>query len=201
MNTAVSEDIAFWLAKADRENWKGQHDLPFGRDDLALFLGAAGFIKGAEIGVERGLYSEVLCKANPNIRLTCVDAWAPYPGYRIHVSADKLDGFYSDTIERLKPYDVNIIRAFSIQGANHFQDGSLDFVYIDANHRLEQVIADLAAWSSKVRTGGIISGHDFGRGSVGHVKEAVEAWTSAYAIKPLFVLRGDRSPSWFYVQP
>jgi len=50
-------------------------------------------------------------------------------------------------------------------------------------------------------TSGIIAGHDYGRASVGHVREAVTAWTSAYRIAPWFVLAGDRSPSFLWVQP
>ena len=202
MSTAVAEDIAFWLKKAGREGWTGQHDLPFGRDDLAAFFGATWFFKGAEVGVERGLYSEVLCKANPKLELLCVDAWLAYHGYREHVTQAKLDEIRESARKRLvkPPYQCTLVEKLSVYAAQDVDDGSLDFVYIDGNHGLEQVIADIAAWSPKVRKGGIISGHDFGRGSVGHVKEAVEAWTTAYEIKPWFVLRGDRSPSWFWVK-
>ena len=38
----------------------------------------------------------------------------------------------------------------------------LDFVYIDASHDELSVVIDIACWFPKVRTGGIISGHDYG---------------------------------------
>jgi cephalosporin hydroxylase len=78
-------------------------------------------------------------------------------------------------------------------------DRSLGFVYIDANHVFEHVVADIAAWAPKVRSGGIVAGHDFGRSSVGQVKEAVEAWVATHGIERWFVLTGDRSPSWAWV--
>lgn len=171
------------------------------RDDLALWFAVQGFNTGAEIGVERGLYAEVLCKANPDLYLTCVDAWQAYRGYREHVSQDKLDGFYAETRDRLKHYCVNVLRMWSAEAAANVANESLDFCYLDSNHTFAYVVADLAAWVPKVRSGGIVAGHDYGRSSVGHVKEAVDAWVSAYKIEGLRILRGDKSPSWFWVQP
>lgn len=171
-----------------------------GRDALALCFAACGFDSGAEIGVERGLFSEVLCKANPRLRLLCVDAWAPYSGYRDHVGSEKLESFYRETTERLSPYCATLIRAFSVDAARDVADGSLDFVYIDANHGYSQVTEDLAAWTPKVRHGGVVAGHDYGRAKVGQVKEAVTRWVADRGIGPLFVLTGDRSPSWVWVK-
>jgi hypothetical protein len=66
-------------------------------------------------------------------------------------------------------------------------NGSLDFVYIDGNHRFEQVVADLAAWAPKVRPGGIVAGHDYLKAklpSLMHVPQAIHAWIDAYADPP-----------------
>jgi hypothetical protein len=85
----------------------------------------------------------------------------------------------------------------------------LDFVYIDGNHSLPYVIADLAAWVPKVRPGGIVSGHDFRQyleQRHSHVVEALYAYTRAYEITPWFVLgaksggRRDTYRSWFFVK-
>ena len=48
------------------------------RDDLALYFKERGYKTGAEIGVDRGLYSEVLCKSNPGVKLYCIDPWKIY---------------------------------------------------------------------------------------------------------------------------
>lgn len=66
------------------------------RDTLAQIFKELNFNIGAEVGVERGLYSEVLVKANPNLKLFSIDAWAAYKGYRDHVTQSKLDGIYED---------------------------------------------------------------------------------------------------------
>ena len=40
-------------------------------------------------------------------------------------------------------------------------DESLDFVFIDADHKYVSVCEDIREWSKKVRIGGIVSGHDY----------------------------------------
>lgn len=173
------------------------------REDLALLFCELGFLRGVEVGVEQGKYSEVLCRNNPGLRLDCVDSWKAYDGYREHVSQDKIDNFLAITRQRLKPYDCKIVIAESLKAAQRYQDGELDFVYIDANHEFVHVVQDIAAWSKKVRLGGIVSGHDFVRDKnrkyINHVKDVVPAWAYSHAIRPWFVLTGDKSPSWFWV--
>lgn len=199
--------IAVPAQKSDRPTVEadGSISCPGGRAWLAEHFAHLGFTRGVEVGTEQGEYAEVLCKANPGLDLTCVDAWTAYHGYREHVSQEKLDGFRDATVERLKPYDCTILNAFSVDAARGWTDGSLDFVYIDASHRYEQVVADIAAWEPKVRPGGIVAGHDFRHikgkaGAVFGVVEAVRGWTKAYGINPWFVLRGDKSPSWMWVK-
>jgi glycosyltransferase involved in cell wall biosynthesis len=137
-------------------------DIPnVGRNDLAALFAELGFKKGAEIGVESGLYSEVLCKANPDLHLYLVDAWKAYRAYRDHVTQEKIDGFHQATLDRMKDFNVTLIRKFSLDALSDIPDGSLDFVYIDANHRYEFVKQDIEGWAKKVRPGGIVSGHDF----------------------------------------
>jgi hypothetical protein len=183
------------------------------RESLATLFYELGFTVGAEIGVERGLYSEVLCKSNPGVELYSVDAWTAYKGYRDHVTQGKLDEIYADAKQRLAPYKCTLIKGYSLDVAKDFKDGSLDFVYIDANHEVRQVIDDISAWSRKVRPGGIIAGHDYvlrtGAGYIMHVPYAMEAWTRSYDINPWFVLGRkeslpnelrDKTRSWFYVQ-
>jgi len=176
------------------------------RDDLASAFAQFGYKRGAEIGVERGLYSEVLLEHNPNLYLLCVDAWKAYRGYREHVTQEKLDGFYEDTRLRLSRFygRCQLVRQFSVDAAKEVPDRSLDFVYIDGNHALLHVIADLAAWEPKVRKGGIVAGHDYRRDKKDnapfHVPYAIQAWTKAYHIAPWYVLRGEKSATWLWVK-
>lgn len=182
------------------------------RDTLARLFYLLEYGKGVEVGVERGLFSEVLSQHNPGVRLFCVDAWQPYRGYRDHVDASKLERFYEETAERVKPYPhTRIVRSFSVTAAAQFNDGELDFVYLDGNHNFQNVVADLAAWTPKVRDGGIVAGHDYVLHrwpNQIHVVQAIRGWTDAYEIAPWFVLGSqakndgllrDDARSWFWV--
>lgn len=173
------------------------------RDELGVLFRDLGFKTGAEVGVEQGVFSEILCKANPGMKMYCIDAWEAYQGYRDHVSQEKLDGFYEDTKRRLERYNCSIIRGFSSQESHSFADHSLDFVYIDGNHEFFQVTQDIACWAPKVRKGGILCGHDFkrdkGRDWVCHVKDVVQAWAYSHQINSWFVLHGGGNSSWMWV--
>jgi len=193
------------------------------RETLAEMFCELDYKIGAEIGVERGIYSEILLQKNPKLeKLYSIDAWEAYEGYRDHMTQPEMDELLEDTRKRLDPYGkrVEIIKGFSTNVAKVFADESLDFVYLDANHDFEHVVEDIAAWEKKVKVGGIIAGHDYIRRKTNaflmHVPYAIDAYVSAYQIKPLFVLgrkdarannnpkRGelrDSTRSWFYVKP
>lgn len=149
------------------------------RQELAMYFAKRKCKIGAEIGVAKGVYSELLCQTIPNLKLFCIDAWQAYPGYRDYARQKTLDNMYKEAQQRLLPYDCQIIKAFSVQAAKIFPDGFFDFVYIDANHAYASVLTDIATWTQKVRVGGIISGHDYlvlAERNVG-VKTAVDEYT------------------------
>lgn len=183
-----------------------------GRDDLARLFAELGFKVGAEIGVQQGAYSEVLAQSNPGVQLYCVDAWKAYKGYREYVTQARIDAFYEEAQDRLAPYGCRLIKKFSVEALGDFEDRSLDFVYIDANHSFLQVAQDIDGWRKKVRKGGIVSGHDYLRRrppTAHHVVQVVNAYTDAYKIRPWFVLgrrarvegeTRDKSRSWMWVR-
>lgn len=50
----------------------------------------------------------------------------------------------------------------SVDAARFIVDGSLDLVFIDADHSYESCKEDILVWLPKVRKGGVICGHDYG---------------------------------------
>lgn len=187
----------------------------FGRDQLASLFSELGFTSGAEIGVEQGEYSEVLLSKNPKLFLYLIDSWKAYRGYRDHTRQEKLDKFYQTTQQRLNPYlnRIKIFKGFSMDVVEGFNDNSLDFVYIDANHDFLHVAEDIHYWSKKVRPGGIVAGHDYvkrkNEAAHVHVRQVLNGYTDAYNIRPWFVLGReekvegeirDMPRSWMFVK-
>ena len=173
------------------------------RFDLAPMFASSGFTRGAEIGVWKGAFSEALCKANPGLRLLCVDPWASYEAWRDPKNVkEQMAAAEREARIRLAPYGCEIVKAFSVDAARAVPDGSLDFVYIDANHGKEAVLQDLEAWAPKIRSGGLVSGHDYHRGDKHkhlHVIEAVNEYVATHDICPLYVLTGDKTHSFAWV--
>ena len=48
----------------------------------------------------------------------------------------------------------------SLAAARWIPDASVDLVYLDGDHRLSAVAADIAAWRPKVRRGGVLAGRE-----------------------------------------
>lgn len=185
------------------------------RDDFAKFLFDEGYKVGVEIGVNEGEYGIILCKAG--LKVWGVDCWENYEQYKregTYVS------HYEEAVQNLKGYDYTIIKKYSMDALQHFEDESLDFVYIDGNHTLPYVTADIFGWERKIRKGGIISGHDYAmiaghreRGTRGkivydgcHVRAAVNACVESMRIKKLYILgerfsdNRDKWRTWFFIK-
>jgi hypothetical protein len=181
-----------------------------GRVELTHLYHELGFKIGAEIGVFEGRFSEYVCKSNPGVELYCVDSWINYDDYLIN----GMDLAEQKARERLKTFNCHFLHMTSMEALKEIPDLSLDFVYIDGNHEFPYVAMDVAFWSKKVRSGGLVSGHDFSKGhrakSNMHVPCALWGYTDAYKIKPWFVLGTrerkenelrDMHRSWMWVKP
>lgn len=183
------------------------------RDELPALLNRLGLDgTGVEVGVRVGRFSERLLRGWEGRRLISVDPWteAADDEYRDHsnVAQELQEEYYERTRRRLAPFDERseVWRMTSLEAAERVDDGSLDFVYIDARHDRESVLEDLSAWLPKVRTGGVIAGHDYLDGTFGGteygVKSAVDAFFGERGL-PVHVTREKRPsyPSWLVRVP
>lgn len=162
-----------------------------GRNDLAKWLHDLDFKRGVEVGVAEGDYSRVLLDANPQMEIYGVDPWIPYAGYKDYQKESTFARMYARTLEQTKDFpNYKIIKKFSVEAAEDFEDNSLDFVYLDGNHSGEEVMKDMEAWNPKLKKGGILAGHDF-TGRWPSLKKAVVAFAEIHH-KKLFVLGLER---------
>ena len=172
--------------------------------DLPVIFKDLGFTSGAEVGVLNGKYSEILCASNPSLKVYSIDPWEFYPVHNNFRRAWMYEPIYQEAKKLLSKYpNSEIIRKKSTDAAKDFADESLDFVFIDADHRFQAVTNDIAEWSKKVKKGGLVCGHDFGKSrskDFVHTRFVVPAWTSAYEIHPWFVLDAPHEQSWMWVK-
>lgn len=208
MITATVQD--FLLAQPRKHGDGRPYVLPqMSRDDLPGLCRDMGFTKGAEIGVWRGAFSAKFCEANPRMHMLCVDPWEPHDDWidtKNAMPKEQAKAFmaesYRDAVKRLRGLKATIVRKFSVEAATEVPDASLDLAYVDGNHVFNAVLNDLNAWAPKVRSGGLLAGHDFREfpnKPFVQVIPAVKAYTQAHGIDPWFVLAAERTPSFAWV--
>jgi len=120
--------------------------------------------KGAEIGVYAGDYSKEIINIWKG-DLILVDPWRKTNEneYRDVTNFSDLELQMYDCFKKLKEYinRVHFLRTTSQAAAELIKDESLDFVYIDANHKYDFVKQDIELWFPKIRKDGIIAGHNY----------------------------------------
>lgn len=210
MMTAVQSALDRLMAwpRTDRLA-KAPIPLQMTRGALPAFCRDLGFTKGAEIGVWKGAYAASFCQQNPKMHMLCVDPWLSYPAWLdtknampVEQAARNMEQSYQLARRTLDPLNCTIMREFSVDAAASVPDGSLDLIYIDANHVYDAVLEDLTFWAPKVKAGGLVAGHDFrlfpNKPTI-HVIEAVRHYVADHAIDPWFITAADRTPSFLWV--
>lgn len=132
----------------------------------------------AEVGVFKGEFAEEIFKREP-IGLLLIDPWKSFDVREYHDinnhPQDKFDKIHESILEKFGKFGtVEIIRKTSYDAFRSLQlPPTLDFVYLDGNHGLTNVLTDLMLWSMATKSGGYICGHDYKSQFVG-VQMAVE---------------------------
>lgn len=170
----------------------------FRRRHLGTMFIEKGFIKGVEVGVYKGTFSEQLCNAMPGVQLTGVDDYSDVELRAGRKGADSQEVLYQKTLERFKPYkDYKLVRKTSMEAVLDFPFNSIDFIYIDGGHQFDYVMCDIIEWSKRVKKGGIISGHDYYRFINGNVLKAVDMYAKMHKVKTIY-MTDERVPSFWF---
>lgn len=137
------------------------------RDELGEYLNELGFTTGAELGVQRGHYSEKILQTWEKCqRYYLVDVWRQQNSYKdiANVDDDEQEKIYNEAKSRLGPWDQKtvFVRKFTSDAMSDLPT-QLDFIYVDARHDYCGVSEDIENYWPKVREGGIMAGHDYVR--------------------------------------
>jgi len=159
------------------------------RFDFIQIINDNGYKIGAEVGVHHGYFSYYLLRHSDLELLYSIDTWA---------------GKHGDLVNDARAYLLQfgdrsrIMHMASIDAARLIDDNSLDFVYIDANHCKNAVAAELQAWHPKIRSGGMVAGHDYVRKRKCGVIDAVDEFISSH--EEQLQLTDEVWKSWWFIK-
>ena len=134
-----------------------------GRNEMIKWLSEdeLNFENLIEVGVAGGEYSRLICENNIFANIYGIDPWKKYREYSDYRKETTFMKMEEDARNRMKDFpNYTFIKKTSLEALDDFKDESLDFVYIDANHRDPYITEDVKGWYKKVKKGGILAGHD-----------------------------------------
>ena len=170
------------LQRAHEDAWRPAYT------QFLRLVKARGLSAGVEVGVAYGGHCEALLEYRGIESLAGVDPYQHRAGCDdpTNLAQHELDRVYNLALDRLARFGrrFSLIRETSERAAERFEDSSLDFVYIDADHRYGSVAGDLSAWFSKVRDGGVLAGHDYDNPELPGVQQAVDGFFQRFGWRP-----------------
>jgi hypothetical protein len=136
---------------------------------------------GAWKGCSTAFLAVEIINSGKNIKLDVVDTWSGgIPDPSSHLYEEDLKKNNDNIVEifkkNIKPVEhiIKLIQMTSADASKLYDNKSLDFVFIDANHTYESVKEDILSWLPKIKNGGIIGGHDYDFHAIPGVTKAVK---------------------------
>jgi predicted O-methyltransferase YrrM len=152
---------------------------------------------GVEIGIAEGFTSERLLKCNDTLVLHCIDPFADYVdwnGNNLNDRQIRKQEFLEKT-EQFKDHR-HVYEKTSDDAVSEFEDGSLDFIFIDGLHTYDQVKKDMENFYPKIKSGGLFAGHDYT--VIAAVNKAVTEFADKHGIKKIGTTDCD---VWYWYKP
>lgn len=162
-------------------------------------------ITGVEIGAGLGKHAETLMRNLPLGKLFLIDPFMAYKEFddnllqvnnRKATLEENMDSALIITKKRLKRFGdkITYLRCFSHDAVDDVPD-NIDFVYIDGNHSYEYAKRDIQLYWKKVKSGGVLGGHNY-QGEFPGVIKAVNEFID----KNSLVLKA-RDLDWWIIKP
>jgi predicted O-methyltransferase YrrM len=165
------------------------------------YVSSYNFETLVEIGVWKGSSISYLASKNQHSKLYAVDLFEDTYRYKkgeLKKAASTISTTYNENLKKTKTRDlITDIKSLSWEAAELFTNSSVDFVFIDADHSYESVKKDINAWFSKVKPGGIFSGHDYAAYN-GNDHPGVKRAVDEFAAKQGLQLRTHQGSVWYF---
>lgn len=153
-------------------NYQSFYDMISSEYDFKVFV---------ELGVWKGHSISYLAnklRNKENINIFAVDIFEIWDKNKNVVDDVKYinEIYNTNLIKNNVRHLITDIKSISWEASEKFLNNSVDFVFIDADHSYESVSKDIECWFPKIKSGGIISGHDFrhDQSGMGVVKAVTE---------------------------
>lgn len=145
-------------------------------------------IRGAEVGVYKGETSAYLLRELPGLQLYLIDCWDPGP-FKLSRNQFSAMAAQQNRPEVFRQWErearlntawagdrATIIKADFRQAASALVHNTLDFVFLDAAHSYQDTMDQILLYAPRVRSGGLVTGHDYGYPRPGYeaVAQAVD---------------------------
>ena len=133
------------------------------RSQVCEIVREHGCRKGVELGLASGKLFRKLLSTFPELHMIGVDRSIHIP--RKHMVRE---------IVRAYPGRATVYERLTSDAAGEIEDGSQDFVFIDADHSYAGCAGDIRNYLPKIRKGGIMMGHDYNARAYPGVISAVD---------------------------
>lgn len=128
--------------------------------ELGSFMGRSTAYLGSRVALAR-----------KKVTIFAVDPWL---GWDATGPSSTFPNFLNNMMQAGLMDFIVPLRMMSVQAVRLFDNDSIDFCFIDADHTYEAVSEDLRLWNPKMRPGGLLAGHDYVNPDHLGVKAAVD---------------------------
>ena len=176
-------------------------------DTLARLISAKNLL---EIGVAYGYHAEHLLRNLPTVKYTGIDPYIANYDLNDSFSQDVSELFNStpqDSMNRLYlAVNNNLIHTYPdrakilrVKSLDVKISQNYDLIFLDGDHRYENVVQELNKFFPLIRRGGILAGDDY---TWPGVKKAVDEFSKSKSLAVHFISRvSEGYPTYFIVKP
>lgn len=153
-----------------------------------------------ECGIAEGLFSADILEMG-SAKHYLIDSWE-----KLNQTGDGgfpqewHDDNYYATVARMVKYGERavILKGMTDHMAHQIPDNSLDLVYLDADHSFSGVHRDLRSYWQKLKSGGVLAGHDFLNEAYG-VRPAVLEFADIHKLTVNIIPEDKEVDAGFYI--